>query len=184
MKTSNYRLEIENIIRELKKFSDNILTLNPPINPELIIKFEKKYQLELPNDYKYLLSQSNGINLMGDEVLGITFSDYGYDLASTYEFEHFDNQIHQFDYLIPFSPDGGGNFYCFDIRKKTNDDDSCKIVFWYSNYEYSETDEPEITHDNLSNFINECIIGWTLEDYDYDGNRKITSNEGKVPKRG
>ena len=78
METNNYKLVIENIIMELKKFSDNIVTLNPPINPTLIVKFEKKYQLELPNDYKYLLSQSNGINLMGDEVLGVTISDYGY----------------------------------------------------------------------------------------------------------
>lgn len=88
METNNYKLVIENIIMELKKISDNIVTLNPPINPILIVGFEKKYQLELPNDYKYLLSQSNGINLMGDEVLGITFSNYGYDLTSTYEFEH------------------------------------------------------------------------------------------------
>ncbi len=113
METNNYKLVIENIIMELKKISDNIVTLNPPINPILIVGFEKKYQLELPNDYKYLLSQSNGINLMGDEVLGITFSNYGYDLTSTYEFEHFNVQIPQFDYLIPFSPDGGGNFLLF-----------------------------------------------------------------------
>lgn len=176
METNNYKLVIENIIMELKKFSDNIVTLNPPINPILIVGFEKKYQLELPNDYKYLLSQSNGINLMGDEVLGITFSNYGYDLTSTYEFEHFNVQIPQFDYLIPFSPDGGGNFYCFDTSKRTNNGNSCEIVFWCSNYEYSETDEPEITHDNLSDFISECIIGWTLENYNYDGSRKVTGN--------
>jgi cell wall assembly regulator SMI1 len=172
MRTNNYKHNIDAIISELKKFSDNIVTLNPPVNSDLIIEFEKKFQLELPNDYKYLLSQSNGINLMGDEVLGITFSNYGYDLINTYEFEHFENKIPQFDYLIPFSPDGGGNFYCFDTRRKTNDGNSCNIVFWYSNYEYSESDTPEITHENLSDFICECIIGWTLEEYNYDGSKR------------
>lgn len=41
MKTNNYKLMIENIIRELRKFSDDIMTLNPPVNTELIVKFEK-----------------------------------------------------------------------------------------------------------------------------------------------
>ena len=61
------------------------------------------------------------------------------------------------------------------IQAKTNNGNSCKIVFWYSNYEYSETDEPEITHDNLSDFISECIIGWTLEEYNYDGSERKDS---------
>ena len=60
---------------------------------------------------------------------------------------------------------------------RSNNGNSCKIVFWCSNYEYLETDEPEITYDNLSDFISECIIGWTLEDYNYDGSRKVTGNE-------
>lgn len=81
----------------------------------------------------------------------------------------------QFDYLILFAR-WGGNFYCFDTSKRTNNGNSYKIVFWCSNYEYSETDEPEITHDNLSDFISECIIGWTLENYNYDGSRKVTGN--------
>lgn len=42
METNNYKLVIENIIMELKKFFDNIVTLNPPINPILIVGFEKK----------------------------------------------------------------------------------------------------------------------------------------------
>lgn len=175
MRSDDYKSEIEGVIKEQSKFSDNVVTLNSPVDLDLIAKFEQKYKLVLPDDYKYLLGKSNGINLMGDEVLGITFSNYGYDLVSIYEFEHFETQVPQYDYLIPFSPDGGGNFYCFDTRIRTNNGNSCKIVFWYSNYEYSETDEPEITHDNLSDFINECIIGWTLEDYNYDGSRRINN---------
>ncbi|MGP1535871.1 SMI1/KNR4 family protein [Prevotella heparinolytica] len=38
--------------------------------------------------------------------------------------------------MIPFSPDGSGNFYCFDTKVKTKNGDSNQIVFWYSNYIY------------------------------------------------
>ncbi len=176
MGMENTKYMIDNIINELHKFSGSIITLFPPVNPMFIIEFEKRFHLELPDDYKYLLTISNGINLMGDEILGITFLEYGADLVNTYEYEHFNVIIPQYDYLVPFSPDGGGNYYCFDTRTKTNNGFSCKIVFWCSNYEYSETDEPEITHDSLSDYINECIIGWTLEDYNYDGSRKVAAN--------
>ena len=39
-------------------------------------------------------------------------------------------------------------------------------------YEYNGNDTPEETHECLSDFINECIINWTLEDYNYDGSKK------------
>ena len=68
MNTNKYKQDIDNIINELKLFENDILTLNLPINNELIIQFENKYNLKLPNDYKYLLTKSNGIGLMGDEI--------------------------------------------------------------------------------------------------------------------
>ena len=40
------------IISELKKFSDKILELNPPVEETEIEGFEKKYGLQLPEDYK------------------------------------------------------------------------------------------------------------------------------------
>ena len=169
---SNNIKKINEVILELKKFSSNILTLNAPVDPELITRFEKEHGLKLPNDYKYLLSITNGFDLMGDEVLGITYESNNYDLVEVYKIEHFEVIYPQYTYLIPFCPDGGGSFYCFDLTKETWNGDSCNIVFWYSNYEYTESDPPEITHTCLADFINECIIGWTLEVYDYDGNNK------------
>jgi hypothetical protein len=164
--------KINEVILELRKFSSNILTLNPPVNPELITQFEKDYCVKLPNDYKYLLSRTNGFNLMGNDILGINYKSNNYDLVKVYRIEHFEVMYPQYKYLIPFCPDGGGSFYCFDLNKKTEDGDSCNIVFWYSNYEYTESDPPEITHSCLADFINECIIGWTLDVYNYDGSNK------------
>lgn len=43
---------------------------------------------------------------------------------------------------------------------------------------YTESDSPEIAHECLADFINECIISWTLSDYNYDGSdREVTSEE-------
>ena len=172
MKNGNMILEINKIIDELKKFSKNLYTINPPTKDGLIEKFENEFHLSLPADYKYLLSQSNGFDLMGDEIYGITWNKYGEDLVSVYKREHFQVAVPQFTHLVPFCPDGRGNFYCFDTKVETNNGNSNRIVFWYSNYEYTLSDPPEITHECLSDFINECILGWTLEDYNYDGSKK------------
>lgn len=172
MQTGNFISIINKIIVEIKKFSTNLYTINPPVKGGFIEQFEKEFQVELPLDYKYLLNQTNGFDLMGNEIYGITWANYGEDLASVYKYEHYEVIVPQFKYLVPFCSDGGGNFYCFDTRIKTNNGNSNPIIFWCSNYEYTETDPPEITHDCLCDFINECILGWTLEDYNYDGSKK------------
>ena len=120
---------------------------------------------------RVVLLLANGFNLMGDEVLGITYTPNDYDLPRVYQMEHFEviNPLH--DYLVPFSPDGGGNFYCFDTRKFFKRENSCKIVFWQSNYPYSINDIPEVTHNSFVDYCMDCIIGWTLEEYNYQGER-------------
>jgi len=158
---------IDLILRELYKFSPKVLTLGEPLKDTMIVDaFEKKHNLRLPNDYKYLLSIHNGIDLMGVSIYGFTGTE---NLETVYEFEHNEVIYPQYDYLIPFSPDGGGNFYCFDTR---NNNESCPVVFWTSNYEYNEDDQPELTHESFSDWIKEVLIEWTLESYNYDGSDK------------
>jgi cell wall assembly regulator SMI1 len=113
-----------------------------------------------------MLMISNGFSLMGFEMLGLKNVDD--DLFNVYQFEHFEVTYPQPASIIPIAPDGRGNYYCIDITPTPNK--NYNIVFWYSNYEYSEDDKPEVTHEDLADFITECIIGWTLEDYDYHGN--------------
>jgi hypothetical protein len=72
---------------------------------------------------------------------------------------------------LPFSPDGRGNFYCFDTRDCDNNN-SCSVVFWTSNYEYNDDDQPEQTNLSFSDWIEEVMIEWTLESYNYDGSEK------------
>ncbi|ASS50304.1 MAG: hypothetical protein A3D31_12110 [Candidatus Fluviicola riflensis] len=164
-------ITIEKTIKELSKFSNQILEFNKPVEPVLIKEFENKYGLTLPNDYKFLLETTNGFSLIGTRVLGLHGNENIDSLEMVYKFEHFEVINPQPTYLIPFCNDGRGNFYCFDTLKQSKDGNSCSIVFWQSDIDYSNQ-EPEIVNENLSDWIDEVVIQWTLEDYDYDGNEK------------
>ena len=170
---NNVKQEMDEVIVELQKFTPQVLDWRQPVDSVLIERFESRFNVKLPEDYKYLLNVTNGFSLMGDVVLGMTDEQYGEDLFSVYQFEHFEVVVPQYKHLIPFSPDGGGNFYCFDTHVKTNGGDSNQIVFWYSNYEYSESDPPEVTHQSLADYIKNWIIALTLEDYGYNGDRRM-----------
>ena len=169
---SKTKKEMDEVVAELKKFTSRVLEWNAPVDPALIGRFESRFGLKLPEDYKYLLGITDGFAVMGDIVYGMTDKSYCDNLFSLYHREHYEVIVPQYEYLIPFSPDGFGNFYCFDTRVKTNGGDSNQIVFWYSNYEYSESDPPEVTHQGLADFIKDWIIVSTLEDYDYNGDEK------------
>jgi len=163
--------KIEQVLSELRKFSDKAIEWSHPVKENDIDSFERKYQLNLPADYKYLLIQTNGFELMGNEVYGLNVEDKE-DLGKVYHFEHYEVGFSIYSHLVPFSSDGGGNFYCFNTLKLTEKKESCQIVFWTSGYEYTITDEPEITHQSFSDWVQEILIDWTLEDYDYNGNEK------------
>ena len=159
---------MEKVIAELLKFSSNILELGYPILDNRINLFEKKYGIHVPNDFRDFVSQYNGISLAGIEV-------YGFDITkpesieNVYDYEHFQVSIPQYPHLIPFSPDGGGNFYCFDTANISTKGD-CPIVFWVSNYIYSDSDCPETVNNNFLEWLQQVVIDWTLECYDYEGN--------------
>lgn len=160
---------IDQLLKELYMFSDCILTLNDSlIDFSSVETFEEKNHLKLPNDYKYFLSKHNGIDLMGVTVYG--FNDSEESISDVYNFEHFEVEYPQYSFLVPFSPDGGGNFYCFDTSKPSKN--SCKIIFWESNYEYTADDMPEVVNSSFAEWIKQVVLDWTLEDYDYNGNKK------------
>ena len=160
---------MEEIINEILKFSDKILTLGAPILDDRIERFEKKYNLSLPLDFHVILSRYNGINIMGTEIYGF-HNNSPNSIEDTYEFEHFKTAVPQWRHLVPFSPDGGGSFYCLDLSKSNSEE--CSIVFWVSNFQYSDSDQPEIVNVNLTDWIRQVMIGWTLEEYNYDGTSK------------
>lgn len=162
---------INEVVIELLKFSKKILTLHKPVNPKVINDFENKFKLKLPEDYKILLNKTNGFDLFGNEVFGMYIKKSPSDLEYNYLREHNNVKVPMYNHLIPFLNDGSGNFYCFDTKTMSKDKFECKIVFWYSNYLYDKDTQPEIVNESFAEWMKEVIIDWTLEDYDYDGNR-------------
>ena len=161
---------MESTIAELLKFSEDILEINNSINDDRIYVFEKKYNLKLPNDFKKFITKINGFSLLGNKVYGFD-ENITESIEKVYFFEHFEVSYPQPTYLVPFCNDGRGNFYCMDTSQNI-DNEYCPIVFWVSNYEYTNEDLPEIVNNNFLEWLEEVIIGWTLEEYNYDGSEK------------
>src|SRR5262249_26573386 len=138
-------ISITQVIEEILKFSPKIYTLHEGIEENRIIQFEKRHNVKLPNDYKTLLKKTNGLDFMGVVIFGIYDESVFTSLDGSYKFEHYDVGNAMSNNLIPFSPDGGGNHYCFD--SSSCDEGSCKIVFWQHDLSYSLDNPPEIVND-------------------------------------
>lgn len=163
-------MDISNVIEELTLFSERVLKLNPPINVQKIAEFERQFNVKLPEDYILFLKRFNGISLMGSIVYGIEEELNPLSLSRNFIVEHREVANPMFDYLIPFSPDGYGSHYCFDIRTMNNN--LCNVVFWQFDYHYTEDDPPEIANASFTEWMKEVVIDWTLQDYDYNGNER------------
>jgi cell wall assembly regulator SMI1 len=160
---------IYSVINEILKFSTRVLTVKDGVTEGEIRAFEEKYNLNLPNDYKTFLKRTNGLDLMGAIVYGINDESVYMSLDRAFKIEHYEVDNEMPIYLIPFSPDGGGNHYCFDSTRC--DGESCKVIFWQHNRSYTEENPPEMVNDSFAAWAKEVLVDWTLEDYDYNGNK-------------
>jgi SMI1-KNR4 cell-wall len=161
---------MKNIISKLLKFSDDILELGATIQDNRIKNFENACELILPNDFKKFITKINGFSVMGTEVYGFD-KEKANSIENIYYREHRDVIVPQYKHLVPFSPDGRGNFYCLDTLNQLKNGDF-PIVFWVSNYYYTINDTPEIITNNFTEWVDKIVIGWILEDYNYDGTEK------------
>lgn len=157
-------------LNELYLFSSSIIHFGSPINDDRLELFEKEIGYVLPKDFKYVLKKHNGISLLGTEVLGIASSFKGASLDEVYRFEHFTAEHKMPLEFLPFSPDGRGNHYCLNLAKM--DRGVCPVVFWQWDYDYSEVDDVEECNESFLEWIDEVMIEWKLEDYNYDGSEK------------
>ena len=159
---------IYSVIDELLKFSSKVLTLNEGVMESTLNDFEINHNLILPSDYKILLRRTNGLDLMGSTVYGIYDESLFLSLDGAYKIEHNEVGNKMPLNLIPFSPDGRGNHYCFDST--ICNDESCRVVFWEHYLTYNDEYPPEIVNESFAEWVNEVLIEWKLERYDHDGN--------------
>lgn len=153
---------MDEIFEQLQQFKDGAITYYEPVDEISIDEFEHKNSVSLPDDFKLFIKKSNGIEVLSTSVYGL--GNKQEDLFEVYRREHTLVNIPMPGNVIPFSPDGGGNFYCFDTT--TNHDGSCKVIFWTSNYSYTEADVPEVCNESFNDWFQEVVIDWTIEDND------------------
>ncbi len=155
------------IFEELSRFLQDFRFLGPPITDDRLEKFETNINYKLPHDFKQSLKSHNGVALFGTRVLGLDSSYREMSLDKVYA------DIQQqsgFDSLLPFSPDGRGNYYCLDLQKVESE--CCDVMFWQANFSYSDIAEIEICNNSFVEWCLEVLIEWNTELYNYDGTVK------------
>jgi len=163
----------DKFIENFNKFSKSIKFIGNEVDNSIIFEFNKKFENKIPSDFLYILKNMNGFSLMGTEVLGFHNNEENTDdLTKIYHREHFLVELTMPDYFIPFSPDGYGNYYCLDISRYNEDDFLCPIVFWEYGHSFVNGNDIETSHSSFIDWLEEVIINWTLEDYNYDGTQK------------
>lgn len=148
-------LNIDSIIQRIQDFKEEYVECFDPISDDALQLAQENISFQLPADYIRLLQFSNGILICGDEVLGINHKPF--DLIKAYKTEHEATQMPMPSHIVPFAPDGRGNYYCFDTKQNN------EIVFYTSNYNYSETDKPEVVNSDFCDWFNEVMIDWCIE---------------------
>lgn len=155
---------LKNFIREFEKFSNSLKESIGPISEKDLIDFQYSAPFSVPEEYLLLLSYSNGFSLMGDEIYGIGCNCLGLSMEDAYHIEHDLVENPMPSHIIPFSPDGAGNHYCFDSNNG-------HIIFWQHDLPCN-INLANYVYDNLFDMIEEVFFEWTLEDWNYDGTRK------------
>ena len=149
------RLNIDSIIQRIQDFKEEYVECFAPISDDALQLAQENIPFQLPADYIRLLQFSNGILICGDEVLGINHKPF--DLIKAYKTEHEATQVYMPSHIVPFAPDGRGNYYCFDAQQGN------QVVFWVVNHQYSEEDKPEVVNSDFCDWFNEVMIDWCIE---------------------
>ncbi|QOW10077.1 SMI1/KNR4 family protein [Kaistella flava (ex Peng et al. 2021)] len=157
-------------LEELYKFSTDILYLGEDIRDSRIENLEEEIGFKLPKDFIYIIKKHNGITLAGTEVYGLSVDLKGNSLDAIYKFEHFEVENIMPKNFFPFSPDGQGNHYCLDLSKLENN--TCPVLFWQWDFEYENLEDVEVCNDNFIDWVQEVMIKWTLQTYNYNGTEK------------
>ncbi|PBQ32488.1 hypothetical protein CNR22_12130 [Sphingobacteriaceae bacterium] len=169
MKQLEIVVKIKETYQHTLKFGNLLSTAGEPIVDNRIELFEKKYDIILTEEFKYILKLNNGFSL-GGGIYGLGEEFGGGSLEKMYELmhQHFQDFIPK--RVVPFSSDGAGNCYCLYLDIKQTE--TCPILFYQQDYDYENFNEIEVCNASLAEWIDEVCIGWTLQDYDYDGNSK------------
>ena len=112
-------------------------------------------QVSVNDEYKEFVRKHNGLDCLCEYILrvGNHIQPAAYSMNNIFDFEHFDVCNPMPHHIIPFSPDGYGNHYCFDMQNNG------KIIFWQHDIDYSDR-VPEVVYESMLEMIREVFIDW------------------------
>ena len=151
--------ELDKLFLILKGISDELISLNEGVSSNSIKSVERILNVSLPPDFAAFLSFTNGMWLNGATVLPIPAkneSSEKVNIISVRNIEYTEVQNEMPKYFLPSAPDGGGNHYCFDLRK-IDSRGFCPVIFWQWNYSFFYPEDIEQTHDNFIDWLKEVI---------------------------
>lgn len=121
---------------------------NEDLGTQTNIKFVKPNDLILPEDYLYFMKWSNWFSIFGLEILGI--GNERFDLLKHVQREQNETNNLMPQFLVPFSPVGNGDYYCFDIKDGLKEG-TCPVVYWQ--WDCSSPEEYEILADSFVDWL-------------------------------
>ncbi|MBK9564734.1 MAG: SMI1/KNR4 family protein [Saprospiraceae bacterium] len=112
------------------------------------VPFARPLDLVLPEDYLFFMNWSNGLYVFGLDILGI--GNERSDLIENINWEQKKSNNLLPKHIIPFSPVGNGDFYCFDIKDGLKDG-VCPVIYWQ--WDYSSPNDYEYLADSFVDWL-------------------------------
>ncbi len=112
------------------------------------VPFARPLDLVLPEDYIFFMNWSNGLYVFGLDILGI--GNERSDLIENINWEQKKSNNLMPKHIIPFSPVGNGDFYCFDIKDGLKDG-VCPVIYWQ--WDYSSPNDYEYLADSFVDWL-------------------------------
>ncbi|MEM9889094.1 MAG: SMI1/KNR4 family protein [Bacteroidota bacterium] len=150
---------IDEIVALLERISKENFEAQRGLTEEEIEKSEIELGISFPVDFRYFLSKMNGISLYGELVLPALVTEENLSevsISDVMKWERFEAVNPLPEYFLPFNPNGRGDHYCFDLRKK-NKDGVCPVIFWQWDYSYHHPNDIEETNEDFTSWVQEVI---------------------------
>ena len=159
------RIMVTKLIEELQKYDGSVVSFGKGALEREIKETEMCIGLTLPDQYKEFVRMHNGLEFMCEYILrvGNNVQPSAFSMNEVYFYEHFESHNPMPIHLIPFSPDGYGNHYCFDMLNNG------VVVFWQHDLDYNNK-QPEVVYQSMVEMIRDVFINWS--DVNYDGTSK------------
>ena len=146
----NYLEEIEKIYLQELEGEINYM----PATEKDIQEVESLLKVEFPEGYREYQLKFGNADLWGSEIYSVLpLNGKRLNIFGITEMERKEAYPPMPRHLIPFSDNGGGDSYCFDME--TYKSGICNVVFW--DHEKDESQEPEILGNDIHN-IKEYLL--------------------------